>query len=69
MIESTLEALIREALGPVGPNPAQTEIARALIDLGSWQAFKQRDLVSDEIVETVARLVSYATRSRQGTSR
>ena len=33
------------------------------------QAFKQRDLTPDEIVETVARLISSTIRSRQGTAR
>lgn len=65
-IESTLDALICEALGPARPNRAQTETARALLDLASWQAFKQRDLTTDEIVETVARLISFTMRSTQG---
>jgi len=65
-IESTLDALICEALGPARPNRAQTETARALLDLASWQAFKQRDLTTDEIVETVARLISFIMRSTQG---
>jgi hypothetical protein len=68
-IESTLDALIREGLGPTRPNQAQSETARALLDLSTWQAFKQRDLANDEIVETVARLISFTTRSKQGTAR
>jgi AcrR family transcriptional regulator len=62
-IESTLDALLREALGPMHPNRPQYETARALLDLGTWQALKQRDLGPDEIVETVARLLSYTARS------
>jgi AcrR family transcriptional regulator len=69
MIERTLDALHREALGPMRPNRAQREIARALLDLASWQAFKERDLATDEIVEAVARLISYIMRSTQGTAR
>jgi len=69
MIESTLDALVREALGPMSPNRAQSEIARALVDLATWQALKQRDLAGDEIVEAVARLISFTTRSTQGTAR
>jgi hypothetical protein len=45
------------------PNRAQTETARALLDLGTWQALRQRGLGPDEIVETVARLISYTARS------
>jgi AcrR family transcriptional regulator len=68
-IESTLDALLREALGPLRPNRAQNETARALLDLATWQAFKQRDLTTDDIVETVARLISVITRSTQGPER
>jgi AcrR family transcriptional regulator len=63
MIERTLDALTREALGSTRPNRAQSETARALLDLATWEALKQRDLGSDEIVDTVARLISYTTRS------
>jgi AcrR family transcriptional regulator len=65
-IESTLDALLDEALGPARPNPAQTETARALLDLATWQAFKERDFTTAEIVETVARLISFTMRSAQG---
>jgi AcrR family transcriptional regulator len=68
-IENTLDALQREALGPLRPNRAQSETARALLDFATWQAFKQRDLTTDEIGETVARLISHTTRSMPGTAR
>jgi AcrR family transcriptional regulator len=67
--ESTLDALLREALGPMRPNRAQNEATRALLDLATWQAFKQRDLTTDDIVETVARLISLIARSTQGPGR
>jgi AcrR family transcriptional regulator len=68
-IESTLDALLREALSPMRPNRAQKETARALLDLATWQAFKHRDLTTDEIVETVAWLISLTTRTTPGTGR
>jgi AcrR family transcriptional regulator len=68
-IESTLDALIDEALGPARPNGAQTETARALLDLATWQAFRQRDFTTDEIVETVARMIAFTMRSKQGIGR
>jgi hypothetical protein len=68
-IESTLDALAREALSPLRPTREQSETARALLDLPTWEAFKQRELTSDEIVETVARLIYSTIRSRQGTTR
>lgn len=57
MIESSLAALLDEALRPRAPDSHQREIARALIDLATWQAFQQRDLSNQETVETVARLI------------
>jgi hypothetical protein len=68
-IESTLDALLHEALRPLRPNREQRETARALLDLSTWEAFKQRDLTADEIVETTTRLVCFTFRSGQGTVR
>jgi AcrR family transcriptional regulator len=65
MIESTLEALLTRALSPLGPSRSQTETARALLDLDTWQAFKRRDLSDAEAAETVARLISSTLRSKQ----
>jgi AcrR family transcriptional regulator len=68
-IESTLDALLCEALSPLRPNRERSETARALLDLSTWQAFKRRDLTADEIVEAVARLISSMTRSRHDSTR
>ena len=57
MIEGTLDALLTEALSPISPSREQREAARALLDLGTWQAFKHRDLSPAEIAETAARLI------------
>jgi hypothetical protein len=61
-IQATLEGLLSEALRPLSPTHRQYETARALLDLSSWQAVKQRDLSSDEIIQTVAQLIYTAVR-------
>jgi AcrR family transcriptional regulator len=60
MVEGTLDALLSEALRPLTPSRQQRESALALLDLDTWQAFKRRELSSDETIETVSRLI-YAT--------
>jgi AcrR family transcriptional regulator len=60
--QAWLDGLVNEALLPFSPTRPQRETARALLDLSSWQAFKQRDLSGDEISQTVARLISTEVR-------
>jgi AcrR family transcriptional regulator len=64
MIESTLDALLTEALSPLRPSRNQTETARALLDLDTWHAFKRRDLSDAETAGTVARLINTTLRSK-----
>jgi AcrR family transcriptional regulator len=56
-VETALDALLAEALSPLTTSRKQSDAARALLDLGTWQAFKRRGLSSAEIAETVARLI------------
>lgn len=69
MIESSLAALLDEALRPLAPDRHQKESTRALIDLATWQAFQQRDLSNEETVETVARLIYSGVRPTRAASR
>lgn len=62
MIENTLGGLLSEALRPLAPNRQQHEAARALLDLSTWQAFKQRKLSNGEINSTIAKLLYAAVR-------
>jgi AcrR family transcriptional regulator len=62
MIESTLDALLTTALRPLNPPRQQIEIARALLDLSTWQAFRRRDLSRREASEAVATLIHSALR-------
>jgi AcrR family transcriptional regulator len=64
MVESTLDALLAEALSPLHPSRNQTETARALLDLDTWHAFERRGLSDAEAAETVARLINSTLRSK-----
>ena len=60
--QTWLDCLVNEALLPLSPTRPQRETARALLDLSTWQAFRQRDLTSVEIIQAVAQLISAAVR-------
>jgi AcrR family transcriptional regulator len=70
-IEGVLDALIREALRPVKPDERAIAVVRALTDLPTWTAFKERGLTPQQTVETVAWLVERSLRSagRRGDGR
>jgi AcrR family transcriptional regulator len=67
-IESAVDALLAEAVSPLSTSREQMESARALLDLGTWQAFKQRDLSPAEIAGTVARLIYSVVRPKKAHS-
>jgi len=56
-IENTLDALSREALGPISSDARALDLTRALTDLYTWKAFIQRGLSQSETIETVTRLI------------
>ncbi len=56
-INSTLDALLEQALRPLEPNRAQLQATRALLDLRTWQAFTQRNLSNNEITAIVSGLI------------
>lgn len=59
-IENTLDALSREALRPINPDERALDLTRALTDLYTWKAFKQRGLSQHETIETVTHLIASA---------
>jgi len=63
MIECALDALLDEALHPLNPDRRQTEAARALLDLSTWQALKRRNLAHQETIDTVATLIHTTART------
>jgi AcrR family transcriptional regulator len=56
-IEEVLDALTREALQPAEPDERGIAVVRALIDLSTWSAFKERGLTSEQTVQTIAELI------------
>jgi hypothetical protein len=63
MIERTLDALLAEALHPLNLDRRQSEAARALLDLSTWQALKRRNLTREETIDTVATLIQATVRT------
>jgi AcrR family transcriptional regulator len=67
-IENTLDALCIEALRPINPDNHALDLTRALADLYTWKALKQRGLSHQATVETVTGLIARAvTRSPKRT--
>jgi AcrR family transcriptional regulator len=62
-IEESLDALTHEALRPLDLIERTVNVVRALIDLSTWQAFKNRGLSPDEATKTVAVLIECSLRS------
>jgi AcrR family transcriptional regulator len=56
-IEEVLDALTREALQPAEPDERGIAVVRALIDLSTWSAFKERGLTPEQTVQTIAELI------------
>ena len=63
-IENTLDALSSEALRPINPDKHALDLTRALADLYTWKAFKQRGLSHQDTVETVTGLIARAVTER-----
>ncbi|HET7050323.1 MAG TPA: TetR/AcrR family transcriptional regulator [Solirubrobacteraceae bacterium] len=63
-IENTLDALSNEALRPISPDKHALDLTRALADLYTWKAFKQRGLSHQDMVETVTGLIARAVTER-----
>jgi AcrR family transcriptional regulator len=53
-VEASLAALVDAA----GIAPADRAVARAMIDLGTWQAFRDQGLTPEETVEAVSRMLA-----------
>jgi AcrR family transcriptional regulator len=57
-VEATLAALVDHALQPLDVTPADRALARALVDLGTWQALRDQGLETAEAVEAVSELLA-----------
>jgi len=57
-LEASLTALVDAALEPSESTPADRAVARAMIDLGTWQALRDQGVGPVEAVEAVSRMLS-----------
>jgi AcrR family transcriptional regulator len=57
-VEAALTALLDAALEPLSSSPADRAIARAMIDLGTWQAHRDQGLGPDEAVDAVSQMLT-----------
>jgi AcrR family transcriptional regulator len=62
-VEGALDALTREALGPLKPSEQDVEVVRALTDLSTWSAFKDRGLSLEDATNTAVTLIECWLRS------
>jgi AcrR family transcriptional regulator len=63
-IEDAIDALAREALDPFAPGQRTLDVARALIDMSTWSAFRARGFTPEQAVTEVAAVIGSALRSR-----
>jgi AcrR family transcriptional regulator len=69
-VEAALDALTAAALKPIGPRDRAWGVARALIDLDVWNAFRSRGFTTGEAAEAVVDAIGCAVRrNRTGSSR
>ncbi len=57
-LEASLRALVDAALEPLGTTPRDRAVARALVDLHTWQALRDQGLEPAEAVAAVAELLT-----------
>jgi AcrR family transcriptional regulator len=57
-LEGSLDALLDAALAPLHATPADRALARALIDLGTWEALREQGLGPDGSVAAIADLLA-----------
>jgi hypothetical protein len=57
-LEASLTALVDAAFAPSGITPADRAVVRAMIDLGTWQAFRDQGLGAAEAVGAVSQMLA-----------
>jgi AcrR family transcriptional regulator len=57
-VEASLTALLEAALAPLDATPDDRAVARAMIDLNTWQALRDQELGPDEAVAAVSDLLA-----------
>jgi AcrR family transcriptional regulator len=57
-LEASLTALVDSALEPLDVTPQDRAVARAMVDLGTWQALRDQGLPTADAVEAVSQMLA-----------
>jgi AcrR family transcriptional regulator len=71
-VEAALTGLVATALGPLEATAAERAVVRAMVDLGTWQAFRDQGLGPEESVDAASRMLTAGwirNREARGASR
>ena len=67
-LEALLSALVDAALGPLNPTPEDRALARAVVDLNTWEALRDQGLGAADSVAAISDMLATRLTSRQGRS-
>ena len=62
-LEAALTALVHSALEPLDVTPPDRAVARAMVDLDTWQALRDQGLATADAVEAVSQMLAARTAS------
>jgi AcrR family transcriptional regulator len=62
-LEASLTALVDCALEPLDVTPPDRAVARAMVDLGTWQALRDQGLSTADAVEAVSQMLAARARN------
>jgi AcrR family transcriptional regulator len=65
-LEASLSALVDTALGPLHANQQDRALARALVDLNTWEALRDQGLGPPESVTAISDVLTKRLTARQG---
>ena len=65
-LDLTLSALVDAALGPLEPCPRDRALARALVDLNTWEALRDQGLGPSESVAAISDVLAGRLTAKQG---
>jgi AcrR family transcriptional regulator len=66
LLEASLNALVDTALAPTNATEQDRAVARALVDLNTWQALRDQGLGQGESVATISDMLARRLNARQG---
>ena len=65
-LEASLSALVDTALGPLDATQQDRTVARAMVDLNTWEALRDQGLGPAESVAAISDMLARRLRARQG---